>query len=434
MKILLVNSDFGNITDVKIMPLTMYVIAGILRRYKHDVKVIDPLLYRFHNSLFSIFDFIKKNNFIYDAIAFTVNSLSWSYTKIEIEKLRDNGYKGKIIIGGLHPKYQYLTLLKDQNIDYILIGEAEQSFPLLLDAIEGKFDFKNIQGLVYKYNGQEKIQPVNGYLDIQNTENSEIAYDLLPNQQYEVMTFESSRGCYGNCTFCSISFKKCWRCYDVNSTVNNMKIAMEVCKNKIKQKAICFTDDCFTTDRFRAKLLLTSFKNLGLTEYQIHLEARLKDLYDPELLSILKEYPKIIIQIGIESGYNEGLKKINKGIQVEDILEISQIIKDNGLNNHVWYSYIVGFPWENIQYCNKTIQNAALIKEKYGISVNCVWWMPVPSELFNEFKQRNPEVDDSFFDIKNWIYNMEIFKKTHPNISENDFQYISKRFKKINKF
>lgn len=139
------------------------------------------------------------------------------------------------------------------------------------------------------------------------------------------------------------------------------------------------------------------------------------------LLDMIKSYDNLHIQIGIESGYDEGLKKINKEIRVEDVLKTVSLLEKYDLCKRVFTSFIIGFPWESKEECMKTIEFAAFLNDCYSITVNVAWWMPLPSNLFSKYFK-----DTSIFTQDNFATNKEIFYQAHPKIGVNDVMDIDR--------
>ena len=70
------------------------------------------------------------------------------------------------VAGGAHVTVCQEDVLGDPNCDYIISGEAEESFVELIDAIQGKTTFESVDGLGWKNNGSElTIKPKLKWLD-----------------------------------------------------------------------------------------------------------------------------------------------------------------------------------------------------------------------------------------------------------------------------
>lgn len=83
-------------------------------------------------------------------------------------------------------------------------------------------------------------------------------------------------------------------------------------RDKILRKSIIFTDDHFFEDKVRAIEILTKLSVTNIKSYSFLVEAKLKVLLDDNVLSAIKKFPGISVQVGVESGYDEGLKRIKK--------------------------------------------------------------------------------------------------------------------------
>lgn len=434
MKVLLVNGGFGMDDDSGTMQLTMYALGSCLREQGHKITIVDANLYQREILETDFINDIIAASRINDVIAFTINSFTWGHIRITIKKLRESSFKGIIIAGGVHVTHAFRHILEVSSIDYLLIGEGEISLPMLINGLEKGGNIDDVPGLIYK----DKKQNIHSSrLETPINLNDDIplpAYDLVPQGAYRAFTFESSRGCNGNCSFCSIIYKKCWRGYSAESTVKRLLSSEKILRNKISDKIMDFTDDHFFEDIQRAKDILTKLENTILRVYCITLEAKLKVFYDSELCKILKKFPYLNIQVGVECGYDTGLKKIRKGIRKKDILDVAEILYKEGLNKNVFFSFIIGFPWETKEEIFETLNTVAIVKSKYKIAINCVWWLPLPSAEFEILRKIDPSFTYSIFDDMNWINNKNIFQKSRPQLSSADIQEINLIMKNFSRF
>ena len=351
-----------------------------------------------------------NKSFNCEVVCFSVNSFTIGYMLRMVKMLHDNKYKGKVILGGIHATHYPKEVLKNPGIDYVVAGEAENVLPQLIKCIElhQEINIPNVYGKNIKTVKSNKL------LNINNLEKNKWvfpAYDLVPSNIYETITIETSRGCYGNCTFCSIPNKKCWRSFPKDYIIENINKAIPIIQNKFTKESIVFTDDCFTMNVNRACDLLKLFSDMPIRNFSMLIEARLAQLSNDRVISHIKNLNNITVQVGIECGYDEGLNRINKGITVNQILESSKKFYNKGINKNIFYSFIIGFPWESAENCMKTLEFMSLIKNKYGIAVNCSWWIPVPSIDFEFLKKQDKTISNDIFNVQEWIGNPDKFTK-----------------------
>src|SRR3989344_4677794 len=58
------------------------------------------------------------------------------------------------VFGGWHASAMPEELASENCVDYVVIGEGEETFTDLLNCLDGKQDLMTIKGLAYKYNGK----------------------------------------------------------------------------------------------------------------------------------------------------------------------------------------------------------------------------------------------------------------------------------------
>lgn len=122
------------------------------------------------------------------------------------------------------------------------------------------------------------------------------------------------------------------------------------------------------------------------------------------------------VQIGVECGYDEGLKKVNIKLTIKQLYEGMEILKAQGIVDKCMLSFIIGFPWETKHEIDKTLSTMENISTKYGVFCNLNWLIYLPSKLWDERYESNIYVDENIFDDPLWLTNPEIFFKVHPNI------------------
>lgn len=416
MKVILVNTDFMHDTERPIQPLTMYTIAGIITPYVEEVEVIEPMKYRLFPENGKLVDVLIAKSKKASLIAFTANSFSWAEILKITLAIRENNKQVKIVVGGIHVSYFYREILKENpQISFAFTGEAEKSFPQLIKYLNGEIPIENVPNLHYMRNGRLVSNKKAKLVDFQNEDIPFPRYDLVEEDFFDRFTFEASRGCEGNCRFCSVLYKRCWRRFSQEIVLERLEMFKQHLDLKCKKKDFIFTDDCFTTDSKWANDVLKGMLNRGFKEYKFLIEARAKNLWDENLLETITDFQDLHIQIGIESGYDLGLEKINKEVRIADIVKTAKLLEKYNIARNVFTSFIIGFPWETKEECMKTIRFAAYLNDEFGMSVNVAWWMPLPSNLFAKyFKDKSIFVDDDFSTKK------EIFYKAHPNITYND--------------
>lgn len=429
MRVLLISMPVSNKLNTKIgmhsmPPMALYLLGAILKQNFHYVRIVDPVTIIMQDKS-NWLQFLKDSISDIDLVAISSNTLNWPTNKYLINEIRKIDQNVKIVLGGLHPSYFYDYIIKTNDIDFILRGEGEKSLLQLVAALDENNNLDNISGLVYKDNSIIKVNELIK-LTKYDMQNSPIPiYELLPNKVYPTMPIMTSRGCRFGCQFCSIPRKYDWVGFDADWVNQYIATLVKRHLSKFLLKSIYFTDDCFTADYERACSILD--ETLLLDIDSIIMEARASDLVHEKLLKKLNHKKIVRVAIGVESGYNEGLVKIKKGLTIELLNDVLDRAAKLNICDKIWLSFIYCFPWETLDDCIKTIDYAAAVVKKYDIKVNVNCLTLFPSQIWNERKKYNIKVNEEFYekDILN-----EGFIETHPNFTYSDLNFINKYIRK----
>jgi len=402
---------------------------------KHEVSIIDPcefIQYEHKGDIEELCaQYIMKKISSKDIqlIAFSVNSFNWSNTKVIIQRIADNFPDVKIALGGLHPSIFDKHVLESSDAHIVMRGEGEKIIVNLCNALEYNMTLEGVKGITYKLNGNVLRNEDEIELTVEEMENTPYpAYELLPSSNpYTQLPVETSRGCRFSCAFCSIPHRRNWRGLSVEHVIKRVKHALQFKDNINRGTRLLFVDDCFTANGERA---INVFKKLhrlyGYTE-KVFIEARVTDILKNQILQNIPLQMVSSMQIGVECGYNEGLKKIRKGLTVEQLFSALEILKQYQFDKHCFLSFIIGFPWETMEMINKTLDTIELICTKYKIVCNLNWLLLLPSDLWWEKEDFNIHIEEDMFDNLLWYANSDYFFTTHPLISMEDIIQVEKR-------
>lgn len=181
-----------------------------------------------------------------------------------------------VILGGAHVNACPEYVLRDPNVDFILLGEGERTLPEFVSALhEGRYNaFDAIRGLGYKTEGKLHI-PSHGDL-IDDLDALPLpARELIDPSRYvlggkRLTMLITSRGCPYHCTFCSIFLTagRQFRTRALNHIIDEMKL----CRERFGIEIFDIEDDNFSFDQKRARQILAVMRE-ELGEEQIELLA-----------------------------------------------------------------------------------------------------------------------------------------------------------------
>jgi radical SAM superfamily enzyme YgiQ (UPF0313 family) len=323
-----------------------------------------------------------------------------------------------IAIGGVHATIlPQETMRNCPNYDYLIKGEGEYILKELLEVLNSNRYLGDIKGIGYRNRDNIIINEGQGIIEDLNKLPFP-ARHLLNNKLYR--TFDSSRmtsmiamrGCAAKCIYCAVNLiagKICRRRDPIN-------IAEEIklCISKYSVRFVSFLDDTFTFDKAWTHLLCSEL-------IRNKLNRRIKwscltrvDNIDLPLLRHLKEAGCVRVEFGIESGSQELLNYLKKGITLFQIKEAFRQAKGIGLST-------MGFVMLNIpgETRETVLKTKKLIHEVEPDFLQVSFTTPYPGTELFDLCIRNDSLltkDWSRYIFLSW----QIIK--NKNISEEEFK------------
>ena len=337
-----------NIIGIYEKPATPHVgmayLAGVARE-KHDVKIIDM---RVKKDL----DKVIKEMDYYHPDLICVHSCTYQHKKSYdlVATLKKKFPKSTLIIGGPHASTWLEKILKETKADLAVFGEGEKTF---LELLDGK-TYDKIDGVIWRDGKKVVINSPRKFIEDLDTIPFP-AYDLYDLSKYldKKIPIVSSRGCPSACTYCSIKmiFGKPFRPRSAKNVIDEIKFWY-----KKGYKFFQFTDDCFTFDVDRAKKICQMLiKSKIKIEWELRNGIRI-DRVDYELLVLMKKSGCKVIAYGIESGVQEVLKQMKKGILVKKVREVIINTKKVGIKTVGFF--MIGTPGDTFENFKKTFEFA----------------------------------------------------------------------------
>ena len=281
--------------------------------------------------------------------------------------------KNKIIIaGGPHVTFMPKEVFKEcKAIDIIVRGEGEVTICELIKNLENKQDLSKIKGITFKKGNKiisnpdrELIQdidaipfPARHLLPLDSYSPSPITNMGFRGKQYAKLI--TVRGCPNKCVFCSSTHF--WKIVRVRSAENVIDEIESVVK-KYGVHHIDFLDDTLTLFPERLSKICTLIieKNLNI-KWSCY--SRVNTI-TPELIALMKKAGCRVIQLGVESGNQKILDKIQKNITLEQVRRASEIIKRTGLK--LLCFFMIGLPGDTKKTVNQTIEFAKELKPNFA--------------------------------------------------------------------
>ncbi len=354
---------FNVFSGILLPRLGLPIIGSILRSYGHQVKI-------FCEEIKSInWDEVRKADLV------GISSITSTALRAYEVASRVKAFGKPVVMGGPH-----VTFLPEEALkycDFVVRGEGEETFPELIEAIEGKRPLEKVRGVSYKI----KEKAVNNPLRPLITNLDELPRPDLSliegNEKIKVAPIMASRGCPYNCSFCSVT-KMFGRAYRVRSVENVLKELKE-----IKQKAVFFYDDNFTQNRKRLYEFCQAIIESGVKKIW-SAQTRIDIADDFNLLKLLRKSGCSLFHIGFESINPETLKLYRKKLDPRGYLEAIKKIKKAGIDIHGMF--VLGSDADTVQSIRETVKFA---KKAHLFSAQFLILTPLPgTPFFAELEKR----------------------------------------------
>jgi len=276
----------------------------------------------------------------------------------------------KIIMGGIHATIDPMYCINNPHVDFVALGEAEHTVCDLLDLPFNSKEWGQIAGIYWKNNGVVQKNPPRE-LEHNIDTFSFPAFHLIKNigaysppdaVTLPVLPMISSRGCPGTCTFCCTKqiFGRKFRARSVGNILEEIDRLVQV----FHVKEIHFVDDVLTTNKKRLLEICDSLAQRNIPVHYAIPNGVRADMVDKEIFGALKKTGVTYMAFGLESGNEEILKVMKKGITKDQMRNALRLAKQAGFET--WGFFILGLPGETKKTVNDTIDFAIELNPTYA--------------------------------------------------------------------
>ncbi len=221
-----------------------------------------------------------------------------------------------VIMGGAHASVLPQSLLRHPDVDYVVLGEGEETLPRILSAVTAGTGFGDIPGIGFKDSTDVRINPRQTFIDDLD-DLPWPARDLLDTTRYTIggtpyTMLITSRGCPQNCSYCSVAgiMGKAFR----PRSAENIIAEIRHCHDEHGISIFDIEDDNFTLDTGRAlKVLGGIIDEFGENAIQLYAMNGLSLIaLNSDLLQKMKKagFQKLDLALGSSSAsINTGMKR-----------------------------------------------------------------------------------------------------------------------------
>ena len=240
------------------------------------------------------------------------------------EAIKRRHPRSHVVVGGPHATPLGPELLRHyEHVDTVCVGESDVSFLEIVDRLGKGESTTGIAGTVYR------DPSVPGKITVAPERKNVADLDDLasPQEYFDTHILMTSRGCPWSCTFCGAETS--WgRGFRANSTEYVLD-AMQKVSSRLAVKMIQIKDDTFTTQKKRVLELCQKMRERNMGFFW-SCDTRV-DLLSDELLREMRLAGCQRLSLGVESGSQMILDKIEKKITPSEILESTELARKYGI-------------------------------------------------------------------------------------------------------
>jgi len=297
----------------------MYIASSMRKAGRSDVRIVDA----FCENLTAEQLISRVEQERPDVFGINCSTHTFLAAMESVKGVRERLPQTKIVMGGFHATFAADKIVREYPfIDYVLRGEAELSFPALLEHIEKGTEPIDVAGITYTKGGAARGNPVSLIQDLDTLPMP--ARDLVDRVEYgyshqgirltfgKFTTVCTSRGCPFSCKFCSCAAftQRKWRARSAENVVEELEAL-----HSDGYECAVMVDDNFTHNRKRVEKICEMIRKKRI-RMLFYCEGR-ADNASYELLRTMKRAGFNVIYFGVESASPKVLQYFGKTVRTD---------------------------------------------------------------------------------------------------------------------
>lgn len=321
------------------------------------------------------------------------------------------------VAGGTHPSFLAERVLAETpSLDFVIMGEGEESFAALLKAVERGVGFDEIDGLAYRDGERTRVAPKTSFikdldalpfpardlLGMENYEKACITHGVFQSQKVAA-SVTSSRGCPRGCVYCSSSIF--WGRRFRPRSPENVLDELEELVSRYGIEEVQFEDDNLTLRPSRAKAIFRGMIERGLCLKFSMPNGVAMATVDDEMVRLMREAGCYEVYLPFESGNERVLKEVmrKRWANTDRSLEVAELFRSYGIRTLGYF--MMGLPGETLDEMEDTYRVA--VKSKVFMPIIFVA-QPLPGSKMTEILQDSGDLSDDFC-FENNRYTKSVF-------------------------
>ncbi len=381
MRILLIAPPYA-LEEYPLPPLSLSYLSGSLLAHGFEVEILDLLTSKASAAKIRR----KLEQYQPQLVGITSVTMTFPAAARILKVCKEFDPSITTVMGGQHVSFAAEDAFhRAPWIDVVVAGEGDVTVVELASALDKGSDLGKVAGLYINRDGKAIKTAARPLID-NLAELPVPARHLLPLSKYHALgaacSVISSRGCPYDCIFCTTP-----RMYGRRARFRppvQVVDEIEVVHREYGFNQINMVDDTFTLNRSHATQLCRELirRRLPVT-WSIFSRV---DTLTPDLLNLMREAGCTCMLFGVESGSEEVLKNIKKGITPEKVRNGVKLATEAGIGSFA--SFILGLPGETPERARETLAFAMELAERWGTQYGFHYLSPFPgTELFEQAQE-----------------------------------------------
>lgn len=360
--------------------------TGILEK-SHEVRLVDAPAMK-----------LNKEDIITDATKYqpdlvvVESNFSSLSNDISVAASLKDSTKSKTVFVGPPASQFSRQILQNDGIDIVARYEYDFTLKDIAEAIEAGDELVEVKGISYKKNGKtfhnqdrefsnsEDLDKMPFVSEIYNKHLNIRDYFLSQSLYPEIQIF-TGRGCPNKCTFCSWPVTLMGKKYRSRSA-ENIADEFEYVQEELPEvKEIFIEDDTFTINK---KLVKAFCEEVKRRKIDVAWSCNARANLDYTTMKAMKDAGCRLLIVGYESGCDDMLQNIKKGVNTEQMKAFTKEAKKARLMIHG--DFIIGLPGETKETADKTLK---FIKELKPNILQVAVATPIPGTEFYDWVKKN---------------------------------------------
>ena len=278
-----------------------------------------------------------------------------------------------IVAGGIHATVCDTEVLADTSFDFVVRGEGEETFAALLRCLrDNPAAVADVAGVTYRHAGRLCRAPARSLRPVLDTlplpaRDAVLYPDRFTGRDWGCLV--SARGCPFHCSFCGSHalWGRQVRARSIAAVCAEMQSLYE-------DKGVTFFtlfDDTFTLEQERVRRWCEYIAGRRLpVRWFAHGRV---DTVDAPMAALLRRGGCYAMQFGVESGRQNRLDALHKGVRVEQSFAVRQLFRTHRLI--FWATMLIGTPGETEEDLRGTY---AMLAQLQPDLVNVNAFVPYP--------------------------------------------------------